>query len=116
MTRAGTMALGLAVAALAGVIALGASEDAARGGDPQIGVGVEVTVWRDLGDGDLYVGAREAGGLWRRHPAALDLSATSASGRFQRSGTVRLMVPRPPSRPRSMPSSGAPSRTPRGST
>ena len=87
------MALGI-VAALAGVIALGAAEDAARGGDPQIGVGVEVTVWRDLdGDGDLYVGAREAGGLWRRHPAALDLSATSASGRFQRSGTVRLMVP-----------------------
>ena len=93
MTRAGTMALGLAVAALAGVIALGVAEDAARGGDPQIGVGVEVTVWRDLDDGDLYVGAREAGGLWRRHPAALDLSATSASGRFQRSGTVRLMVP-----------------------
>ena len=92
------MALGLAVAAMAGVIALGAAEDAARGGDPQIGVGVEVTVWRALGAtgdlyGDLYVGAREAGGLWRRHPAALDLSATSASGRFRRSGTVRLTAP-----------------------
>ena len=93
------MALGLAVVAmLAGVIALGVAEDAARGGDPQIGVDVEVTVWRALGAtgdlyGNLYVGAREEGGLWRRHPAALDLSATSASGRFRHSGTVRLTVP-----------------------
>ena len=89
MTRAGTMALGVAVAALAGVIALGA----ATGSIPAFLVLVEVTIWRDLDDGNLYVGAREEGGLWRRHPAALDLSATSASGRFQRSGTVRLTAP-----------------------
>ena len=89
------MAPGLALAAamLAGVIALGAAEDAVRGSDPQFGVDVEVTVWRDLDGGALYVGAREARGPWRRHPAALDLSATSASGRFRRSGIVRLTVP-----------------------
>ena len=94
MTRAGTMAPGLAVAAamLAGVLALGAAEDAVRGSTPFLGVDVEVTVWRAL-DGALYVGAREAGGLWRRDPTALELSATSASGRFQHSGTVRLTVP-----------------------
>lgn len=78
---------------LAGVIALGAAEDAARGSDPYFGVDVEVTVWRALDDDDLYVGAREAGGLWRRDAAALDLSAVSASGRFHRSGIVAMTVP-----------------------
>ena len=89
MTRARTLALGLAVAMLAGALAPGA----AVGSTPERGVGVEVTVWRELDDGDLYVGAREADGLWRRHPAALDLSATSASGRFHRSQAVTLTVP-----------------------
>lgn len=95
MTRAGAMAPGLAVAAvmLAGVLALGAADDAVRGSTPFFGVDVEVTVWRDLDDGDLYVGAREAGDPWRRDPTALDLSATSASGRFRRSGIVRLTIP-----------------------
>jgi len=94
MTRAGAMALGLVVAAmLAGVLALGAAEDAVRGSDPFFAVDVEVTVWRALDGGHLYVGAREARDPWRRHPAALDLSATSASGRFQRSRIVRLTVP-----------------------
>ena len=87
MTRA--LALGLAVAMLAGVIA----PAAAMASVPERGVRVEVTVWRGLGDGGLYVGAREARGLWRRHPTALDLSATSASGRFLRSEAVTLTVP-----------------------
>ncbi len=83
------MAAGFA-AALAGVIALGA----ATASTPQVGATVEVTVWRALdGDGELYVGAREMDGLWRRDAAALDLSATSASGRFRRSGAVALTVP-----------------------
>ena len=90
MTRAWTAALGLAVAMLAGVLAPGA----ATGGVPYVGVDVEVTVWRALDDdGDLYVGARDARGLWRRHPAALDMSATSPSGRFHRSEAVSLTVP-----------------------
>ncbi len=91
MTRAGAVAPGLAVAAamLAGVLALGVAE----GSTPGFYTTVEVTVWRDLDGGALYVGAREARGPWRRHPAALELSATSASGRFQRSGIVRLTVP-----------------------
>ena len=94
MTRAGAMAPGLAVAAmLAGVIAIGAAEDAVRGSDPYFGVEVEVTVWRDLDDGDLFVGTREEDGLWRRHPTALAFRAASASGRFQRSEAVRLTVP-----------------------
>ena len=89
MTRAWTAALGLAVAMLAGVLAPGA----ATATTPYTGVDVEVTVWRALDDGDLYVGARDAGGLWRRHRAALDLSAASASGRFHRSEAVSLTVP-----------------------
>ena len=89
MTRARALALGLAVAMLAGVLAPGAT----TAGTPERGVGVEVTVWRELDGDGLYVGAREADGLWRRHPAALDLSATSASGRFHRSETVTLTVP-----------------------
>ena len=89
MTRGWTAALGLAVAMLAGVIAPGA----ATATTPYTGVNVEVTVWRALDDGDLYVGARDTGGLWRRHPAALDLSITSASGRFHRSEAVSLTVP-----------------------
>ena len=90
MTRAWTAALGLAVTMLAGVLAPGA----ATASTPQWGVHVEVTVWRALDDdGDLYVGARDEGGLWRRHPAALDLSITSASGRFHRSEAVSLTVP-----------------------
>ena len=90
MTRAWTAALGLAMAMLAGVLAHGA----ATASTPQWGVHVDVTVWRALDDdGDLYVGAREAGGLWRRHPAALDLSIASASGRFHRSEAVSLTVP-----------------------
>ena len=94
VTRAWVWALGLAVAMLAGVIALGATEDAARGSDPEPLVWTwEVTVWRALDDGALYVGAREEDGLWRRHPAALDLSVTSASGRFHRSGIVAMTVP-----------------------
>ncbi len=82
-------ALGLAVAMLAGVLAGGA----ATASTPFFGRDVEVTVWRALDGGELYVGAREAGGLWRRHPAALDMSATSASGRFHRSQAVSLTVP-----------------------
>ncbi len=90
MTRGRALALGLAVAMLAGVLAPGA----ATATTPYVGVDVEVTVWRALDDdGDLYVGARDTGGLWRRHPAALDLSATSASGRFHRSEAVALTVP-----------------------
>ena len=89
MTRGWTAALGLAVAMLAGVLAPGT----ASAGDPYIGVDVEVTVWRALDDGELYVGARDTGGLWRRHPAALDLSVASASGRFHRSEAVALTVP-----------------------
>ena len=90
MTRARALALGLAVAMLAGVVAPGA----AVGGTPERGVGVEVTVWREIDDdGDLYVGAREADRLWRRDATALDLSATSASGRFHRSGVVAMTVP-----------------------
>ena len=90
MARAWTAALGLAAAMLAGVLASGA----ATATTPYIGVDVEVTVWRALDDGgELYVGARDEGGLWRRHPAALDLSATSASGRFHRSEAVALTVP-----------------------
>ena len=89
MTRGWTAALGLATAMLAGVIAPGA----ATASDPYIGVDVEVTVWRALDGGELYVGARDTGGLWRRHPTALDLSATSASGRFHRSEAVALTVP-----------------------
>ena len=89
MTRAWTAALGLAVAMLAGALAGGA----ATASTPFFGRDVEVTVWRALDDGDLYVGAREAGGLWRRHPAALDLSIASASGRFHRSKVVALTVP-----------------------
>ena len=80
------MALGLA---LAGVIAPGA----ATGSTPGFSRTVEVTVWRDLDDGGLFVGAREEDGLWRRDPSALEFRATSASGRFQRSGIVRLTVP-----------------------
>ena len=90
MARGWTAALGLAAAMLAGVLAPGA----ATATTPYVGVDVEVTVWRALDDdGELYVGARDTGGLWRRHPAALDLSVTSASGRFHRSEAVALTVP-----------------------
>ena len=90
MMRGWTAALGLAAAMLAGVLAHGA----ASATTPYVGVDVEVTVWRALDDDDdLYVGARDTGGLWRRHPAALDLSSASASGRFHRSEAVSLTVP-----------------------
>ncbi len=89
MMRGWALALGLATVMLAGALAHGA----ATASTPQWGVHVEVTVWRALDDGELYVGARDEDGLWRRHPAALDLSATSASGRFHRSEAVSLTVP-----------------------
>ena len=87
MTRGWT----LAVAALAGVIALGLSPGGARGEDAV--AEVEVTVWRYLEDGSLYVGARLPGGTWRSAQATPDSSKPSASGRFHRSEVVAVTVP-----------------------
>lgn len=87
MTRSWT----LAIAVLAGVIALGLALGGARGEDAV--ADVEVTVWRYLEDGSLSVGARLPGGTWRRTQATPDSSRLSASGRFHRSEVVAVTVP-----------------------
>ncbi len=89
MTRGWT----LAIAVLAGVIALGFPPGGARGEGAVADVEVEVTVWRYLEDGSLYVGARLPGGTWRTALATPDSSRPSASGRFQRGEVVAVTVP-----------------------
>ena len=83
----------VATAALVGVIALGISLGGARGEDSVATTQVEVTIWRYLEDGRLYVAARLPGGAWRRAWATLDSSKPSASGRFHRSEVVAITVP-----------------------
>ena len=87
MTRGWT----LTVAVLVGVIALGLSLGGARGEDAV--ADVEVTVWRYLENGRLFVGARLPGGTWRTALATPDSSRPSASGRFHRSEVVAVTVP-----------------------
>ncbi len=87
------MARNLALAVLAGVIALGAAlaHVAAQGG---VAATVEVTVWRSVADpARLYVSTRAAGGRWRTENEPLDLSAPGESGRFHRSNAVSVAVP-----------------------
>ena len=81
------------MAVLAGMLALGLPPGGARGEDAVAEAEMEVTVWRYLEDGRLYVGARLPGGTWRTARATPDSSRLSASGRFHRSEVVAITAP-----------------------
>ena len=83
----------LSLAALAGLIALGAALASASARDG-IAATVEAAVWRSLADPALlYLSTRAEGGRWRTGNEPLDLSAPDPSGRFQRSNAVPVAVP-----------------------
>ena len=83
----------LSLAALAGLIALGAALAPASARDG-VAATVEAAVWRSLADPALlYLSTRAEGGRWRTVNEPLDLSAPDPSGRFRRSNAVAVAVP-----------------------
>ena len=79
-----------AVAALAGMMALGIALAAAQSGGE---AAVEVTVWRSVSQPSLlYVSTRPEGGSWLTRDTPLDMSALDASGRFHQGSAVPVQV------------------------
>lgn len=83
----------LSLAALAGLIVLGAALAPASARDG-VAATVEAAVWRSLADPALlYLSTRAEGGRWRTGNEPLDMSASGEAGRFRRSNAVAVAVP-----------------------
>ena len=83
----------LSLAALAGLIVLGAALAPASARDG-VAATVEAAVWRSVADPALlYLSTRAEGGRWRTGNEPLDMSASGEAGRFQRSNAVAVAVP-----------------------
>ena len=87
-------------ATLAAVVALGVSAGVGAQGPVEPveteeleTANVEVTVWRGVSTGALYLSTRPEGGRWRTENMALDMSARSRSGRFHQSNAITVTVP-----------------------
>ena len=81
----------LIIAAL--VAALAVVGGLAYAGSVNTTADVDVTAWKGVSSGDIYLSTRPAGGSWTTHNTPLDLTALSSSGRFYQGSAITVTVP-----------------------